>query len=175
MMHVMIEYENGVSFNYQLTCFGTGPSDGIIFGRHGSLTTQGGDNPTLYPHYGEPRPIEVKRQAGGHGGADPILFRDLFDSNAPEDHLMRLSDHHAGSWSGLIGMAATKSMEEDRPILIRELVSDLEVPPTPAMAESPDGIDIQDIRQWVVGHAEARAARAKAGKRTVADTYGQNG
>lgn len=175
MMHVMIEYENGVVFNYQLTTFGTGPSDGMLFGTHGSLQTNGGTEPMLRPHYGEPRPIEVIRRPGGHGGADPVLFTDLFDPDAPNDPLMRLSDHHAGTWAGLIGMAAMKSIRDHQPVLIRDLVTGLKIPAMPAMAHAPEGIDTAHIRNWILAESRAKDERAKKGKRTVADTYGQNG
>ncbi len=175
MMHLVIEYENGVSFNYQLTAFGSGESDGVIFGTHGNLQTNGGSALLLRSYYGEDREIEVIHREGGHGGADPVLFTDLFDPDAEPDPLMRLSTHHAGVWSGLIGMGAMISMREDRPVVIRDLVDGLEVPDYPVMADEPVGIDAVDIRNWVAGTARARQQREESGQRTVADTYGQNG
>lgn len=75
----------------------------------------------LRPHWSKPQRIPLPSgRAGGHGGADAILLRDLFIGDR-EDPLGLRADHKAGAWSILTGIAANKSMEEKRLVYIKEI------------------------------------------------------
>lgn len=56
---------------------------------------------------------------GGHGGADMLLC-DMIFRNADEDPLTLLADSRAGAMSIGIGIAANKSMLEDRAVYLNE-------------------------------------------------------
>ncbi|MCX7787961.1 MAG: Gfo/Idh/MocA family oxidoreductase [Spirochaetes bacterium] len=76
---------------------------------------------TLRPHWGKPQRIPLSSgRAGGHGGADAILLRDLFIGDR-QDPLGLRANHKAGAWSILTGIAANKSMEEKRLVYIKEI------------------------------------------------------
>jgi hypothetical protein len=59
--------------------------------------------------------------AGGHGGGDTRL-RDLIFRKAAAPAHMRLPNSRAGAMSCLTGIAARKSIDENRPIRIADLV-----------------------------------------------------
>ena len=76
--------------------------------------------------------VKIPRATGGHGGGDVRLQDKIFrNQNAPDPYR-----HAAGSRDGamsiLIGIAARKSIEENRPVQIEELV---DIKP---MAQRPD-------------------------------------
>jgi predicted dehydrogenase len=73
------------------------------------------------PLFGEPQLVEIAPAEGGHGGADPLLLRDLFGP-AQEDPLRRQADHLAGAYSILVGIAANRSMASGQAIEVDELV-----------------------------------------------------
>ena len=58
---------------------------------------------------------------GGHGGGDTRL-RDLIFRKADAPAHMRLPNSRAGAMSCLTGIAARKSIDENRPIRIADLV-----------------------------------------------------
>ena len=58
---------------------------------------------------------------GGHGGGDTRL-RDLIFRKASAPAHMRLPNSRAGAMSCLTGIAARKSIDENRPIRIADLV-----------------------------------------------------
>ena len=65
----------------------------------------------------------VKMRAGGHGGADPALRDNLFRGFA-SDPLHQMADTRAGAMSIGIGIAANKSMAEDRAVYLSEFLGD---------------------------------------------------
>ena len=65
----------------------------------------------------------VKPTAGGHGGADPAL-RDRLFRGYPADPLHQMADTRAGAMSIGIGIAANKSMAEDRAVYLKEFLGE---------------------------------------------------
>ncbi len=66
----------------------------------------------------------VKQRPGGHGGSDPALRDNLFRGYT-EDPLNQMADSRAGAMSIGIGIAANKSMAEDRAVYLKEFLGDL--------------------------------------------------
>ncbi|MEH0069924.1 hypothetical protein V6L77_05695 [Pannonibacter sp. Pt2-lr] len=56
--------------------------------------------------------LDVPHGEGHHGGADPVMLGYIFDPAGMEpDRFGRASDHVAGGWSILTGIAANMSIE----------------------------------------------------------------
>jgi hypothetical protein len=72
-------------------------------------------------NFGQRTKVELPKAAGGHGGGDDRL-RDLIFRHTTAPEYMRLPGSRAGALSCLTGIAARKSMDEDRPVKIAELV-----------------------------------------------------
>ncbi len=72
--------------------------------------------------FGKSRTYTVQRSGtGGHGGADPKLQDRIFRGPVP-DRLNQAAGTRDGALSILIGIAARRSIEQQRPIMIEELV-----------------------------------------------------
>jgi predicted dehydrogenase len=153
-MNVVVEYRSGATLSYSLNGFmpweghlvsfnGTRgriehkceetvyvSGDGTVPGalkREGSWTR-------IYPHWGPAYEVPLWEAEGGHGGADPVMLRYIFDpENQPTDKYMRASDQRAGAWSIMTGVAANRSMAEGRPVRIGELVAGIDQPDYPTM------------------------------------------
>ena len=65
----------------------------------------------------------VKPLPGGHGGSDPAMRNNLFRGYT-EDPLNQMADTRAGAMSIGIGIAANKSMAEDRAVYVSEFLGD---------------------------------------------------
>jgi predicted dehydrogenase len=77
---------------------------------------------------------ELWKGKGGHGGADPVMLSYIFGQADPaDDKYMRASDHRAGAYSILTGVAASRSILSGEAVRIDDLVNGLETPPAPAM------------------------------------------
>ena len=63
----------------------------------------------------------VKHRPGGHGGSDPALRDHLFRGYT-SDPLHQMADTRAGAMSIGIGIAANKSMKEDRAVYLKEFL-----------------------------------------------------
>lgn len=75
----------------------------------------------LTPLFGKSRTYMLRQgEPGGHGGADPKLQDRIF-RNAP-DPLKQAAGTRDGALSILIGIAARRSIEQQRPVMIEELV-----------------------------------------------------
>ncbi|MBN1290364.1 MAG: Gfo/Idh/MocA family oxidoreductase [Candidatus Latescibacteria bacterium] len=73
-------------------------------------------------HFGKSRTMSVQTEtSGGHGGADPQLQDRIFRGPFP-DPLGFAAGTRDGALSILIGIAARRSIEQQRPIMIEELV-----------------------------------------------------
>ncbi|MBV6647283.1 MAG: Gfo/Idh/MocA family oxidoreductase [Cyclobacteriaceae bacterium] len=150
-MSAQITYANGVLVNYSLTTYSPYEGMRIAFngfdGRidawdgipwrkeekenqaklHAMEMDQQGDERdfeeiVVMDNFGEYEQVKVMREKGGHGGGDKRLHHKIFvDPNEPDPY-----GHAAGSRDGamsiLIGVAARKSIEENRPVKIEELV-----------------------------------------------------
>ena len=133
----VIRYRSGASMTYS-TNF-SAPYEGYIVainGTKGRIETQHFAAPsrapfdaperqqiTYYPMFG-PRQVHDTRQvAGTHGGADPLLMRNLFSPPTPESHELGLSASSLdGAYAVAIGEAIWRSVEDNRPIDIPELL-----------------------------------------------------
>lgn len=129
-MQVQAQYASGASLNYTLVAYS--PWEGLevkFHGTKGELTHKhievhgvfaGGErdreerhNMTTELHLagGLPQPVQVWEGKGSHGGADPIMLGYLFDpAHMEADKYGRASDHRAGAWSILTGIAANQSI-----------------------------------------------------------------
>jgi len=96
---------------------------------------------TIFPHFHPAYGVEIWRAEGGHGGADPIMVKDVFNPDLVEDKYKRAADQRAGSWSILTGVAANRSIETGRAVRIDELVHGLDEPDYPPMPTAVDPID----------------------------------
>jgi len=153
-MNAIVSYRNGVKLSYSLNAFTPWEGYTVRFnGTRGRLehkceetvyTNADGTVPgalqvegtwiRIYPHWAPAYEVLFDGAEGGHGGADPLMLRYLFDpSGQAPDPLLRAADHRSGAWSILTGIAANKSMEEERPVRIDELVPDIAWPDYPAM------------------------------------------
>ena len=75
----------------------------------------------LTPLFGKSRATSLQQgEPGGHGGADPKLQDRIF-RDAP-DTLKQAAGTRDGALSILIGIAARRSIEQQRPVMIDELV-----------------------------------------------------
>lgn len=72
-------------------------------------------------NFGDYEQVKVIREKGGHGGGDKRLHHKIFvDPKAP-DPLGHSAGSRDGAMSILVGIAARKSIEEDRAVKIEEL------------------------------------------------------
>lgn len=129
-MQAHIRYASGATANYTLTAYSPWEGLEIKFqGTKGEITHRhvevhgvfGGvrahadeDAITTELHLaGEaPRRLEVPKAEGSHGGADPVMLGYIFNPEGMEpDRYGRASDHVAGAWSILTGIAANASIE----------------------------------------------------------------
>lgn len=148
-MSVFAEYRNRVKLNYSLTAFS--PWEGYVInftGTEGRIEHRmeetvyinaDGTVPgalkkdktmiKVYPLRDAPYDVNIWEAEGGHGGADPLMIKYLFDpSGQPEDKYQRASDHRAGAWSIITGIAANHSIISKHPVRIDDLIPDMELP-----------------------------------------------
>lgn len=164
-MNVIVRYQNNVTLSYALNAFTPWEGYMISFnGTRGRLehrcqesvyisgdgtvpgTLKTGETWTrICPQWETAYDVDLWVGEGGHGGADPVMLRYIFDpENQPEDKYMRASDQRAGAWSILTGVAANRSMDTGLPVRIDELVTGLEAPEYPAMPDATGSIPIPD-------------------------------
>ena len=80
----------------------------------------------IYPHWQPPYEVELWTGEGGHGGGDPVMLADILaPENQKPDKLLRAADPRSGAYSILTGIAANRSMAEERPVRIDELVQNI--------------------------------------------------
>lgn len=58
---------------------------------------------------------------------------DVFSHTPHEDPYMRAANQRSGAWSILVGVAANRSMAENRPFRIDELCKNIGIPDYPTM------------------------------------------
>lgn len=131
-MSVIVKYSNGARVNYSLNAFM--PFEGFRLGFNGEkgrLEVRDHER-QLYPideatemyltkSFGERQKIAVPKARGGHAGGDPRL-QDLIFRKTELPSYMQLPDSRAGAMSCLTGIAARTSIEQGRPIRIKDLV-----------------------------------------------------
>lgn len=133
----VIRYRGGASVTYS-TNF-SAPYEGYtvaINGTNGRIETQFFAAPSrapfdvperqqiaYYPMFGPRQVHDTRRVTGTHGGADPLLLRNLFSPPTAEFHELGLSASSLdGAWAVAIGEAIWRSVEQNRPIDIPELL-----------------------------------------------------
>ena len=157
-MSAQIRYANGVMVNYSLTTYSPYEGMRIAFnGFDGRIDAWDGipwrkdekklqselhtnemnqdlenmefEEILVSDNFGSFDQLKVMRESGGHGGGDQRLQDRVFkDPNAP-DPLAHAAGSRDGAMSILIGIAARKSIIENRPVRIEEL-TDLVPHPT---------------------------------------------
>lgn len=151
-MSLVVEYRSGARMSYSLVAYAPWEGYTIAFnGTRGRLEHKqeesvyvSGDGSVpgalepdgtwtrVYPQREAAYEVALARGEGGHGGADPIMLDHLFAPDTqPEDRLLRGADQRAGAWSILTGIAANRSIEWGREVVIDELVPGLELPDYP--------------------------------------------
>ncbi|WP_244564354.1 Gfo/Idh/MocA family oxidoreductase [Rhizobium sp. RU36D] len=140
-MQAHIRYACGVTANYTLTAYSPWEGLEIKFqGTKGDITHRhvevhgvfGGerahadeDAVTTELHLAGQHPVmlEVPKGKGHHGGADPVMLGYIFDPEGMEpDRYGRASDHVAGAWSILTGIAANASIDSGSVVNIQSLL-----------------------------------------------------
>ena len=81
-----------------------------------------GETIRVYPHFQSGYTVPMPPSTGAHGGADEILCRHLFSSDAPADVWDRAAGHEQGAASILTGIAAVESIKRNQPVDLAELV-----------------------------------------------------
>jgi len=81
-----------------------------------------GENLMVFPMFGKPYDVAIEQKEGSHGGADPVMLRDIFGTPG-HDPLGRAASHLDGAMSVLIGVAANKSIASGLEIKIDNLVT----------------------------------------------------
>lgn len=155
-MHVMVEYAGGATCNYLLVAGSGAGSDEILYGRDGAIVTTGSCIRVL-PAFGQPYEVQPPKVAGGHGGGDPLMFRDLFDPAAPADELGCRADHRDGVCGCLIGIAADLSNETGQPVDLTQLVPGLD--PPEYVVPDVSAPDVVAMRAWMDNVRAARRAK----------------
>ncbi len=148
-MNVVVDYRNGAKMTYSLNAFTAWEGYMVTFnGTAGRLehkcqekayvnaddTIPGmlqkeGTWTRVYPNWKPGYEVDLWTGSGGHGGADPVMLNYIFDpEQQPQDKYLRAADQRSGAWSILTGIAANRSMDENRPVKIDQLVADVETP-----------------------------------------------
>ena len=127
---VSVKYAKGAVMSYSLTAHSPYECMKLVInGKKGRLecdTAFGKENIKFYNRDGECIVIDrsrVRPKPGGHGGSDPALRHNLFRGYT-EDPLHQMADTRAGAMSIGIGIAANKSMAEDRAVYLSEFLGD---------------------------------------------------
>jgi predicted dehydrogenase len=131
-MSALVRYSNGVTMTYSLNAFMPFEGYRVAFnGESGRLEVRDYERQPwdvaeetemfLTRSFGKREAIAIPRGEGGHGGGDDVLRDIVFRNVAVPEH-MRLPDSRAGALSCLTGIAARKSVVDQRPVAIRDLV-----------------------------------------------------
>jgi predicted dehydrogenase len=131
-MNAVVRYASDVTMSYSLNTFMPFEGYRLAFnGTKGRLEVRDYERqPWAEPEetemyvvksFGERKKVTLPKAEGGHGGGDDVLRDLVFRRIQVADHL-RLPGSRAGALSCLTGIAARKSMDEDRPVRIGDLV-----------------------------------------------------
>jgi predicted dehydrogenase len=132
-MGASIKYANGVQVNYSCTTYSPYEGYRIAFnGTEGRLEAwiQESNPPVkldydelmLTKNFEKPEFIKVPYAASGHGGGDKLLKDRIFIPGTP-DGLRQSAGVRDGALSCLIGIAARKSCDSGKPVMIGDLTT----------------------------------------------------
>lgn len=122
-LSVMVQYETGAQLDFSWSAVRLG--NGLLFrGTLGALEYGWSEPGKIVIHHygGATEVVKPWRGEGGHGGADPALFNDLFGSNPGEDAYGCRADLRDGVWSVLVGLGAMESIETQAPVVLGDRV-----------------------------------------------------
>jgi predicted dehydrogenase len=130
-MTAIVGYSNGVVMNYSLNAFMPYEGYSLLFVcEKGTLAARlkerlpGGDETEIVitrSFSKEPPSVEHPQASAGHGGGDERL-RDIIFRGATAPRYLALPGSRAGALSCLTGIAARKSIQQQRSVKISELV-----------------------------------------------------
>jgi predicted dehydrogenase len=132
-MSAIVRYSNGVNMNYSLNAHEPIEGYRLAFnGTHGRLEVRDYERQPwkveekseafLMKNFtGKREKVDMPQIEGGHAGGDDRL-RDVIFKGAKVPDYLRLPDSRAGAMSVLTGVAARTSVEQKRPVKIKELV-----------------------------------------------------
>ena len=164
-MNVIVKYRSGATLSYSLNAFM--PWEGYIISFNGTRgriehhceetvyvngdgTVPGalkkeGTRTHIYPHLQPAYAVDLWEAKGGHGGADPVMLKYIFDpASMPEDKYLRAADQRAGAWSIMTGIAANHSIATGQAIQIDDLLPGLVSPDYPSMPSDKEALPIPD-------------------------------
>lgn len=131
-MSAVVKYSNGASMSYSLNA--AMPIEGyrLAFnGTKGRLEVRDFERQPwpverestafLTKNFGKHEEIDIPKVTGGHSGGDDRL-REVIFKNASVPAYLKLPSARAGAMSCLTGIAARTSIEQSRPVKIRELI-----------------------------------------------------
>jgi predicted dehydrogenase len=132
-MSAVVNYSNGVNMNYSLNAHEPIEGYRLAFnGTNGRLEIRDYERQPwkveekseafLMKNFtGKREKVDMPQIEGGHAGGDDRLREVIFKGAKVPDYL-RLPDSRAGAMSVLTGVAARTSVEQKRPVKIKELV-----------------------------------------------------
>jgi len=131
-MTANVKYSNGALMSYSLNTFMPYEGYHLAFnGMNGRIDIRAYERQAWNPpataevrvshNFGKSELIEMKVGLGGHFGADPRL-KDMIFKPGIADPLKQRAGSRAGAMSLLTGVAAVRSIEQQRPIRIADLV-----------------------------------------------------
>lgn len=146
-MSLLVRYRTGVTLNYSLNAYLPREGYKVVFNgnkgvieyteAHNSHIIAGQSNKQLAKEmkwenklilqklFSSPEELEIPSSEGGHGGADPLIQEQIFDSNPRIETWGRNAGHGQGAASILIGSAANLSFENQQLINIAEICPEL--------------------------------------------------
>ena len=131
-MSALVRYSNDVTMAYSVNAFMPFEGHRVAFnGELGRLEMRDYERQpweveeetdlVLVRNFGKRERIPIEKGEGGHAGGDNALYQAIFGGAEVPSH-MRLPGSRAGALSCLTGIAARKSVDEQRPVRISELV-----------------------------------------------------
>jgi predicted dehydrogenase len=131
-MAVQIQYANKVQVSYSLTTYSPYEGYRIAFnGTKGRLDfwmhemqpwpMEKYDEIQVTDNFGQAEFIRIPYIEGDHGGADPLMKDKIFKDPSLPDPFKQAANVRDGAMAVLIGVAARKSIDTGKPILISDL------------------------------------------------------
>ncbi len=131
-MTANVRYSNGAFMSYSLNAFMPYEGYHLAFnGTEGRIELRcferqpwpspKHDEIRVSKNFGKSEIVTVPWSEGGHFGADPRLRRMIFVPGTP-DPLKQRASSRAGAMSALTGVAAVKSIDTGKPVLVADLI-----------------------------------------------------